>query len=113
MVNDGSVTWSIDLPCQSSSIWLALAIASVMYEVVTRGLTEPIDFCQQSTRYLGRVEIARKEYLIKLRRRLSAAPFVSFFGKPLNASSASLPDIQLHTLLYYLKGRNTLPIYLL
>ena len=30
----------------SVSIWLFLP--SVMYEVVTRGLTEPIDFCQQS-----------------------------------------------------------------
>ena len=29
----------------SVSIWLFLP--SVMYEVVTRGLTEPIDFCQQ------------------------------------------------------------------
>ena len=38
------------------SIYAVSLLASVMYEVVTLALTEPIDFCQQTSR----VEIAQE-----------------------------------------------------
>lgn len=63
----------IDLPLLSS-IWL-LVLPSVMYEVVTRGLTEPIDFCQQTTEPR---EIAR------------IPSFVSLFGNSIVLISHSL-----------------------
>lgn len=44
----------------SVSIWLFLP--SVMYEVVTRGLTEPIDFCQQSRNCKNLIKVVERNF---------------------------------------------------